>query len=142
MRALLDVNVLLARLDLDHTHHDLARNWLSHNRDHGWATCPLTENGFARIIAQPRYSNPIAISEAAALLRTQIGISGHEFWEDDISITDGSRFDHRYILRPSQITDVYLLALAVKNEGRFVTFDRGIPLAAARGATGRHLVVL
>ena len=47
-----------------------------------------------------------------------------------------------YILGPNQITDVYLLGLAVKNGGRLVTFDRGVPIKAVRGAEARHLVVL
>ena len=66
----------------------------------------------------------------------------HEFWPDDISITDESDFRHGHILGPKQITDVYLLGLAVKNGGRLVTFDRGLPLKAVRGAEARHLVVL
>ncbi len=51
-------------------------------------------------------------------------------------------FDDHHILGPNQIADVYLLALAVKNGGRLVTFDRGLPLRAVRGAQAQHLVVL
>ena len=39
MRALLDVNVLIALLDAQHIHHELARRWLRDNIRHGWATC-------------------------------------------------------------------------------------------------------
>lgn len=46
------------------------------------------------------------------------------------------------LLTGRHITDAYLLALAVKNHGRFVTLDQGIPLAAVQGAQARHLVVL
>ena len=134
MRALLDVNVLLARFDSEHTHHQRASEWLGRHEVEGWASCPLTENGFARIVTQPSYPKGIALVSAASLLRAQIGIPGHEFWPDSLSITDLDIFDHRRILGPSQITDVYLLALAVKHEGRLVTFDRGIPTAAVRGA--------
>lgn len=80
--------------------------------------------------------------DALAVLRDQIALPDHEFWPDAISITDGNVFDHTYILGPKQITDVYLLGLAVRNGGRLVTFDRGLPLKAVRGAEGRHLVVL
>ena len=72
----------------------------------------------------------------------QAGLPGHEFWSDSLSIADPAVFDHRRILGPDQITDVYLLGLAVKHGGRLVTFDRGIPIAAVRGAEARHLVVL
>jgi uncharacterized protein len=142
VRALLDVNVLLARFDSEHTHHDRARLWLSQNGNQGWASCPLTENGFARIVAQPRYRRPITVPEAISLLRAQVGLAGHEFWPDDVSVADANIFDPTRILGPNQITDLYLLALAVKNGGRLVTFDRGIPLAAVRGAEARHLAVI
>jgi predicted nucleic acid-binding protein len=69
-------------------------------------------------------------------------LSDHEFWSDDVSIADDRLFDQGYILGPNQITDVYLLGLAVKNGGRLVTFDRGLPLKAVRSAEARHLVVL
>ena len=76
------------------------------------------------------------------MLRRQTGQADHEFWPDNISIADEELFDPAFILGPSQIADVYLLALAVKNGGRLVTFDRGIPMKAVRGAEPRHLVVL
>ena len=53
MRALLDTNVLIALLDTQHLHHDAAGRWLAENIGHGWATCPITENGCLRIMAQP-----------------------------------------------------------------------------------------
>jgi hypothetical protein len=80
--------------------------------------------------------------EAMSILRAQQRESDHEFWPDDVSITDADVFDHSRILGPNQITDLYLLALAVKRDGRLVTFDRGIPLSAVRGAEARHLVVI
>ena len=66
----------------------------------------------------------------------------HAFWPDDISITDPNVFDHSRILGPNKITDVYLLALAFKNGGRLVTFDKGVPIAAVKGAAPEHLVSL
>jgi predicted nucleic acid-binding protein len=51
MRALLDVNVLLALLDQAHVHHARARKWFLARALDGWASCPLTQNGFVRIIS-------------------------------------------------------------------------------------------
>jgi predicted nucleic acid-binding protein len=76
------------------------------------------------------------------MLGAQPSQSDHESWPDDISITDDTLFDRSFILGPNQITDVYLLGLAVKHGGRLVTFDRGLPLKAVRGAEARHLVRL
>jgi predicted nucleic acid-binding protein len=80
--------------------------------------------------------------DALAVLRQQIGEADHEVWPDIVSITDETLFDPAFILGPQQIADVYLLGLAVRNGGRLVTFDRGMPVKAVRGAEARHLVVL
>lgn len=142
MRALLDVNCLLALLDEDHSSHSRAFLWWQSNLQAGWATCPLTQNGYARISSQPSYPSRRRLGVALEQLRRVMTLPDHEFWPDDISITDTKLFDPAFILGPNQITDVYLLGLAVKNGGRLVTFDRGLPLKAVRGAEARHLVVL
>lgn len=142
MRALLDVNCLLSLMDEDHIHHDRAKVWWRQHSQFGWASCALTQNCYVRISSQPSYANPQPLHSALARLTRQVGDSNHQFWPDDISITDDTLFDRGFILRPSQITDIYLLGLAVKNGGRLVTFDRGLSLKAARGAKPRHLVVI
>jgi uncharacterized protein len=95
-----------------------------------------------RIVSQPKYPRRAPLVDAAITLRAQLAQPDHEFWPDDISITDDRHFDVTRILGPNQITDVYLLGLAVKNGGRLVTFDRGLPIKAVRGAEARHLVAL
>jgi toxin-antitoxin system PIN domain toxin len=142
MRSLFDVNALLALVDKEHAFHPTVRTWWAVNKVGGWATCAITQNGFARIMSQPHYSNPAPTMDAIQLLAMGLEEAGHEFWPDSISITDDQLFDRAFILGPNQITDVYLLALAVKNGGRFVTFDRGLPLKAVRDVEPRHLVVL
>jgi predicted nucleic acid-binding protein len=69
MRSLLDVNVLIALLDAEHVHHDAARDWMRENIRHGWATCPITQNGCLRIMAQPGYPHHIPSSLVAERLR-------------------------------------------------------------------------
>jgi toxin-antitoxin system PIN domain toxin len=142
MRALLDVSVLLPLFDTGHIHHRRAVAWCAGNARAGWASCPLTQNGFARIVCQPKYPRPARMLDALAVLRRQIGEAGHEFWPDDVSITDETLFAPAFILGPNQIADIYLLGLAVRHRGRLVTFDRGMPVKAVRGAEARHLVVL
>ncbi len=142
MRALLDVNVLLALMDRDHIHHRAALAWWRSERGNGWASCPLTQNGFIRILCQGNYPRRRTAAQAIEQLQLQLAEPSHQFWLDDISIADDSLFDRTRILGPKQITDVYLLALAVKNGGRLATFDRSIPMAAVRGAEARHVVAL
>ncbi len=142
MRALLDVSVLLALFDPKHVHHGRARQWWGRSRAHGWATCPLTENGFLRISTQKAYSNPLPLPDALAHLRRWAKPPLHEFWPDDVSLLDAAAIDHSCLLGPRQLTDIYLLAMAAKHGGCFVTFDRGISLAAAKGARAEMLVVV
>jgi toxin-antitoxin system PIN domain toxin len=142
VRALFDVNTLLAMVDKEHMFHPTVRGWWTANKKEGWATCAITQNGFARIMSQPRYSNPAPTMDAIRLLAMGLGEAGHIFWPDDIAITDEQVFDRNHILGPNQITDVYLLGLAVRHGGRLVTFDRGLPLGAVRRAEARHIVVL
>jgi predicted nucleic acid-binding protein len=66
----------------------------------------------------------------------------HEFWPDDVSLLDAARFEYGHIHSPRQLTDLYLLALAMRHGGRLVTFDRRMPLSAVPGASEEHLVVL
>jgi uncharacterized protein len=82
------------------------------------------------------------MTDALAVLTAQFALAGHEFWPETLSITDTARFDRSRLLGPSQITDVYLLGLAVANDGCLVSFDRAIPLAAVHGAGERNLVIL
>lgn len=142
MRALLDVNVLLALLDSDHVDHVRAWEWLTAEIGAGWASCPLTENGFVRIISQPRYPNPIATAQALELLARATATEHHEFWPADISILDGDVVLAQRVHGPKQVTDLYLLALAVARGGRLVTFDSAVPQSAVPGARPEHLVVL
>lgn len=142
MRALLDVNVLLALLDSDHVDHSRAWDWLGAEVGHGWASCPLTENGFVRIISQPRYPNPIRASQAIELLGQATATEHHEFWAADVSVLDPRRVSASRVHGPKQVTDLYLMALAVAHDGRFVTFDDAIPMSAVPAARPEQLVVL
>lgn len=142
MRSLFDVNVLLALLQPDHVHFERAQEWWKANERYGWASCPFTQNGFARIVSQQNYRKPLPTAEAIARLAEQMVRTDHEFWPDDVSIADKNVFDPAGILGPNQITDSYLLALAVKNDGRLATLDQGVSLRAVRGAEPRHLVVI
>ncbi len=142
MRALLDVNVLIALLDAGHLHHRRALAWLETNLAAGWASCPITQNGCVRIMSQPSYPNSVAPALVAQRLAEAAADASHAFWPDRTSLLDAGRFDWQRILGPRQVTDAYLLALAVDHGGCFVSFDQRIPLEAVRGAAAEHSVVL
>jgi len=142
MRALLDVNVLIALFDADHVSHSQATRWLQENGKGGWATCAITQNGFLRVMSQPGYPNNAPVNILAAQLRQATGHAMHEFWPDSLSLLDEGAVDTRRIHGPRQLTDIYLLALAYSRGGRLVTFDKAIPLEAVHGAQRKNLVVI
>jgi predicted nucleic acid-binding protein len=110
----------------------------------GWATCPACVSGFVRVLSNPAYApsveTPAAVVER---LRAFCESPGHVFWSDGPSLRDRTAFRLENSLRGHrQITDVCLLAVAVRNGGRLATFDRSIPYKAVVGARAESLVVL
>jgi uncharacterized protein len=142
VRALLDVNVLIALLDSDHASHDAAINWFAKHAREGWASCPITQNGCVGIMSNPGYPNPLPVQAVIEHLAAACHQDIHEFWSDEVSLLDSAVVDSTRIHGPRQLTDIYLLAVAVTRGGRLVTFDTGIPLAAVRKATTRNLLIL
>lgn len=144
MRALLDVNVIIALLDPDHAFHNRAHDWWAANAGRGWASCPLTENGVVRIMSNPGYSQHASFTPGNLIARLQkfTENSDHEFWPDDISLRDETIFLTGHIHGSRLLTDLYLLALAAKREGRLATFDHGIPLSAVKAAKAPNLCVI
>lgn len=142
MRALLDVNVLIALLDADHSLHAGATQWFAAHAKEGWASCPITQNGCVRVMSHASYPNPLPVRAVVERLAEATANSSHAFWSDDVSILDNRAVDPGRIHGPRQLSDLYLLALAVRNRGRLVTFDRSIALDAVRGADRKHLLVI
>jgi toxin-antitoxin system PIN domain toxin len=135
--------MLVALFTEAHVHHQLAHDWFADHAAHGWASCPLTENGLVRILGNPRRVEqhvpiPLAVSLLAQFRRN----STHQFWPDDVSLTDGRLIDPDGVQGHQQVGDLYLLALAVKHGGRLVTLDAAIPLSSVKGAGRERLVVL
>jgi toxin-antitoxin system PIN domain toxin len=129
---LLDVNLLLALTDPMHIHHQPAHRWFVEKGQQAWATCPLTENGFIRIASHPNYPNrPGDVAAVLAIFRQIREASGHHFWPDDVSILQ--ILESGPIITHAQITDVYLLGLAVHKRGKLATLDQLIPVDSVRG---------
>ena len=141
--ALLDVNVLVALFDPAHPNHEDAHRWFGKNRKRGWATCPLTANGCVRVLSNPAYPTVQATpAEVVSRLRTLCSTPGHRFWSDSVSLLDEELFRTQVLMGHHQVTDIYLLGLAVRKNGRLITFDRSIPLKAIMGADAGHIELL
>jgi len=136
---LLDVNVLLALCDPMHVHHEAVHQWFAKRGRNSWATCPLTENGYVRIASHPQYPNrPGDVAAVLAILRRFCKAKEHQFWSEDLSIRDLLRTE--VILTHAQITDAYLLGLAVHKGGRLATLDQRLPVRSVDG--GREALEL
>lgn len=122
---LLDVNVLLALFWFDHTDNDAAWRWFRKNERNGWATCPFTQAAFVRIVSNPSFSREaVSPVEAMTLLEEAIDRATHEFWPDDLNLAEAAAYLRPDISGHKQITDVYLLGLAIHRRAKLATFDK------------------
>ncbi len=143
MTHLLDVNVLVSLFDPEHVHHETAHGWFASARALRWATCPLTENGLVRVLSNPAYpGRRTTVADAVDRLRRFTRSGGHTPWADDISLLDPDHLDASHLSGHREVTDAYLLALAVRQEGALATFDRTVRTAAVVNATDEHLFVI
>ena len=142
-RALLDVNVLIALLDDAHVFSRRANEWLD-AAPRRIATCPIVENGVIRIMSAPAYSathraTPEQVAEGLKVLAEGLD---HEFWPDEVSLLDDTLVDFSRLHGHRQVTDAYLLALAVRRGGALATFDTALPITAVRGASKKHFLAI
>lgn len=136
------MNVLIALLDADHIHHARASQWLEDNLEAGWASCVITQNGCIRILSQPAYPHALPAAQVAARLRTATQTSHHLYIAAEPSLLHSPPFDTDQLLGHRQVTDAWLLGLAVAHDLRFVSFDAALPWRVVPGALPSHSVVL
>ena len=139
---LLDVNILVASVDEGHVAYRKVHAWLNQQGNKPWATCPLTQAGFVRIISTPGFHpNRVTLAEALRMIADIARRPGHRFWPMDITLAEAVHPFHERLYGHRQVTDAYLLGLAIKNKGRLVTLDRGVE-ALAGSEFARYLTVL
>jgi len=134
---LLDINVLIALADPDHEHHGKAETFFIANRNLGWATCPITENGFVRIVGNSRYpKGPGNTDAACSILKQLCAQPGHRFWPDDLSLRGALNLPGW-----KHVTDHYLLSLAMHRQGKLATFDCRINASLVPGGVDAYVVL-
>jgi toxin-antitoxin system PIN domain toxin len=139
---LLDVNVLIASIDSEHVAHKRVHAWLGEFAGEPWATCAITEAGFVRIVSNPIFhKRPVSMQEACRLLSELAQRPDHRFWPMDISFAEAVAPFQDRLYGHRQVSDAYLLGLAIRNKGRLVTLDRAIE-AMAGAELARYLTVL
>jgi toxin-antitoxin system PIN domain toxin len=124
---LLDANVLIALAWPVHEFHDKVGHWFARHSRAGWATCPLTQAVFVRILSNPAFSdNALTPANALRVLESNLMLPSHHFWPDSISVVDALKNSEGRITGHRQITDAYLVGLAVHHRGKLATLDRGV----------------
>ncbi|MHC1765765.1 MAG: TA system VapC family ribonuclease toxin [Verrucomicrobiia bacterium] len=141
---LLDTNVLIALLWPSHVQHVRAVKWFARARTRGWATCPLTEAGFVRIVSNPAFSrDAVTPREATGVLAANTASKDHAFWADEAPFADAVTFAGARLVGHQQVTDAYLLGLALRRGGVLATLDERIAaLVEPKSAEHNALEVL
>lgn len=135
---LLDTNVLIALLWPSHAQHDRAVKWFARHRGKGWATCPLTEAGFVRIVSNPAFSrDAVTPREAIGVLAANRAAKDHAFWPDELSFAEAVAFAGARLVGHQQATDAYLLGLALRRGGVLATLDERIAALTESKSTER-----
>lgn len=139
MVALLDVNVLLALAWPNHVHHEAAHRWFASRRRGGWATCPLTQAAFVRLSSQPAVvKTSITVAEAWRALEANLAAREHEFWPLENSINEIIPEIRERVIGHHQVTDAWLLDLAIRRRGKLATLDRRVENLLAAGSVQRR----
>lgn len=134
--------MLIALIDPAHSEHEAAGRWFAALREPSWATCPIVENAVLRIVGSQSYRNsPGPPSAVAELLKAACALPGHVFWPDSVSLLTDVRLDTIDLRHSTQITDVYLLALARSHGGRLATFDRRLKSDIVEGGDDALLLI-
>jgi toxin-antitoxin system PIN domain toxin len=124
---LLDTNLLIALLWPSHERHELAVKWFTRHRAQGWATCPMTQAGFVHIVSNPAFSrDAVQPREAIHVLASNIAAKDHVFWPDQFPVAEAVAFTGVRLMGHQQVTDAYLLGLAIRRGGMLATLDQGI----------------
>ncbi|MGC4190933.1 MAG: PIN domain-containing protein [Thermomicrobiales bacterium] len=140
-RYLLDVNVLIALIDVDHAMFERAGSWFHADPALDWLICPIVQMGVVRIMSGPRYSSPLRPAEAMESLRSVTCLGGCRFVADDLDVLDRVAFDDRSMRGSAHITDTYLLALAAHHGAALATFDARIGTNAVRSSDAEVFLI-
>ena len=138
-----DVNVLVAAFRGDHSHHRVARNWLTQAREacsegrHSLVLLPMVVTAFLRLVTNNRvFTSPDTMADAIAFLDAvadspgvELGICGAEWPALRTTLL-------RLGLKGNLVTDAWIAAAVQARSEHLVTFDRDfVRLLSARDVT-------
>ncbi|MGC2637595.1 MAG: TA system VapC family ribonuclease toxin [Acidobacteriaceae bacterium] len=140
--SLLDLNALIALLWAESEFHAATESWFRNNARKGWATSPLTQLGFVRVVCNPSvFRNAPHPAQALEVIEESTRHAAHEFWPHELTLAEAAAPFREHLQGHQQIADVYLLGLTLHRKGRLITFDKAL-LSLASAAGMGHLVTL
>lgn len=141
-RYLLDLNALISLADPDSIHYKAMQRWFDSSGKHDWGVCPLTESGFVRVTTNPKYGGATrTVAQATAVLAAFSKVKGYRYWPLQNSWAELTAAFATRIKGHQQVTDAYLLGMAIRENGVLVTFDTSIAYLAGNDF-GRNLQIL
>jgi len=136
---LLDVNVVFALSDTDHQHHARVMQWLQ-TPGLDWGLCALSEAGFLRVSINPTVGK-LTRAQSTALLASMALHPGYRYWPICVEWASLAAPIQERVFGHQQITDAYLLGLAIKENGLLVTLDKAIKSLAGPKYSSNVLVL-
>jgi hypothetical protein len=133
MTFLLDVNLLFVLHQPLHPDFKPVFRWFLPGSGKPFATSPMTQSGMLRLLVQGVAGlDRFDMQEAREALQNLVNLPGHVFWPDTPAYLEATGQLFARIQGHRQTTDAYLLGLAIQNNGKLATLDRGISQLAGR----------
>ena len=108
MRALLDVNVLIALLDGGHAMLRRVTGWMQREAVAGRASRPITQSAEVRIMWQTGSSAPRPTAQLAQRRAMACNVPEHTFWLADVNLLAADSIAGLRPLAHRQVRDAYL----------------------------------
>jgi toxin-antitoxin system PIN domain toxin len=139
---LLDLNALIALVDPDSPHYGAIQKWFDSEGKRDWGVCTLTEAGFIRVTTNPAYrGSSRSVAQATTVLHELSVQPGYRYWMINDKWADVTAPFAARVAGHQQVTDAYLLGLAIKEKGVLVTFDKAIKYLAGSDYSSNLLVL-
>lgn len=145
MKFLLDANVLIALFDNKNTSHKKVKHWFIKSiqqPNYVWLSCAITQMACLRILSLPSYPADYSFQEIQQIFHHAINSTNHQFVSNDLNIVENEVINWRHLQGHRQLTDAYLLALAIHNNAKFVTLDNRIDYLYVKNAQLSDTIIL
>jgi toxin-antitoxin system PIN domain toxin len=127
MKILLDVNLLFVLHQPRHMSFQSVFGWFAHSQESSFATCAITQAGLFRLLLQGvNGMDSFSVNDARKTIQRFSSRPNHIYWSEMPACLDAIDPFFPRIQGHRQITDAYLLGLAIHHGGKLATLDKAI----------------